>query len=117
MEAMRRPRHFLLWVLASLIVCMASSPGFAGSVIYAHQILDTLGVRPDQPLGAPAQPGTVIKGAVVSPKRLARHGFPGVSQGATVVIRVTGKQMFLVELPQYKFSKKFSVDDQGKLMQ
>jgi len=115
---MRRPRLLPLWVLASLIASMATWPAVAGKIAdRANQILDTLGVRSDQPLGAPVQPGTVIKAAVVSPDRLARHGFPNVPRGARVVIRVTGEQKFVVELPESNFSKTFSVDEQGKLTQ
>ena len=115
---MRRPCLLPLWVLASLIVSMATLPAVAAKIAgRANEILDTLGVRADQPLGASARPGTVIKAAVVSPDRLVRYGFPNVPPGAPVVIRVTGEQKFVVELPESNFSKTFSVDQQGKLTQ
>ncbi|HEV8587132.1 MAG TPA: hypothetical protein VGT02_19380 [Methylomirabilota bacterium] len=94
---MRRSQALALSVV---IVLLATSAVFAGGVIKANEIMDTLGLRPDAALGGGGKlkAGTMIKAKVLDANKLKAHGFTGaVKNGDPVTVRVTGDKAFSVE--------------------
>jgi hypothetical protein len=83
----------------AIALLLAASAAFAGGIGRPAEVLDSLGLRADKPLGeGKLKPGTVIKVKVVDTSKLASHGFTGgVKNGDAMVVRVKGDKTFVVE--------------------